>query len=320
MISSQANIRFSDYHPPLFDFYGEVISGLQQTPKVISPKFFYDQKGSQLFDQICELPEYYPTRTEMALLQENADEIAEVIGFDCCLIEPGSGSSQKIRLLLDTIQPTAYMPMDISKQHLLNAAAQLAEEYPWLDIHAACADFTTELVIPDTAHQVRKVAFFPGSSIGNFEPRDAQAFLQHLSATVGPGGGLLIGVDLKKDPEVLQRAYNDAAGITAAFNKNLLTRINNELNGDFDLDLFRHDAFYNQGKGRIEMHLRSLCEQTVQVRDKAIHFDINESIHTENSYKYTRLEFQWLAAKAGFTLEKSWIDSNGLFGLLFFVV
>jgi dimethylhistidine N-methyltransferase len=320
MSNTQQNIRFSDYHPPLFDFYGEVISGLQQTPKKISPKFFYDEKGSQLFDEICELPEYYPTRTEMALLQDNAAEIADVIGPDCCLIEPGSGSSQKIRLLLDSIQPTAYMPMDISKQHLLNAAAKLADEYPWLDIHAACADFTAELVIPESAHEVRKVAFFPGSSIGNFDPREAQIFLQHLSTTVGPGGGLLIGVDMKKDPGVLERAYNDAAGVTAAFNLNLLRRINNELDGNFDLDLFRHDAFYNEGKGRIEMHLRSLCEQTVQVRDQVIHFDINESIHTENSYKYTKLEFQWLAAKAGFTLEKSWVDVDGLFGIYFFVV
>lgn len=320
MLGLQNNIQFSDYHPSESDFYAEVMQGLRQTPKRISPKYFYDAYGSILFDEICELPEYYPTRTEMALLEENATEIAQLIGTDCCLIEPGSGSSQKIRLLLDTIQPTAYLPMDISKQHLLNAADKLSVEYPWLDIHAACADFTTRLIIPEHAKKVRKVAFFPGSSIGNFEPRDAQHFLSHLSETVGPGGGLLIGVDLKKNKEILSRAYNDSAGVTAAFNKNLLTRINNELDADFNLSLFKHDAFYNAKKGRVEMHLRSLCEQTVTVKGEAINFQIGESIHTENSYKYSKTEFQWLAAKAGFTLEKSWVDKDSLFGLHFFVV
>lgn len=320
MNNLRSNMQFSDYHPAAADFYGEVIDGLRQQPKQISPKFFYDARGSQLFDAICEQPEYYPTRTEMTLLEQYADEIATAIGSDSCLLEPGSGSSQKIRLLLNSVQPSAYMPMDISRRHLMQAAENLAAEYPWLDIHACCADFTTELQIPHTAQRLRKVAFFPGSSIGNFEPRDAQRFLQHLAETVGLGGGLLIGVDLKKDPQILHAAYNDAAGVTADFNLNLLTRMNRELDANFNNDMFEHIAFYNESQGRIEMHLRSRQQQEVRLRGECFQFAAGETIHTENSYKYTPTEFQWLAAKAGFTLQHCWVDEQGLFSLHFFIV
>lgn len=317
-LSVQNNIRFTDYHPAPADFFAEVMQGLQQQRKVIAPKFFYDAIGSSLFDAICELDEYYPTRTEMQILTEYAEEIAEMIGERSFVIEPGSGSSTKVRLLLDDLKPHTYMPMDISRQHLRQSAQQLAAEYPWLAIHAACADFTTPLKLPIQPAAANKVAFFPGSSIGNFEPLAAQAFLRHLGNTIGIGGGLLIGVDLKKDPDVLHAAYNDSDGVTAAFNLNLLTRINRELQADFDLDSFEHKAFYNQELGRIEMHLVSDREQQVHVSGEMIPFQPGESIHTECSYKYSIREFQTLAVAAGFKPVKVWTDADCLFSVHYF--
>lgn len=317
-ISQQNNIRFTDYHPAPADFFAEVIDGLRQRPKAIAPKFFYDAHGSRLFDAICELEEYYPTRTEMQILTSHAEEIAGIIGESSFVIEPGSGSSTKVRLLLDDLKPHTYMPMDISRQHLLKAAQLLADEYPWLEIHAACADFTTKLEIPEQPDAASKVAFFPGSSIGNFEPRAAQTFLAHLGETVGAGGGLLIGVDLEKDPEMLHAAYNDSDGITADFNLNLLTRINRELHADFDLDSFEHNAFYNRQLGRIEMHLVSRINQSVEVGQHTFNFSQGESIHTECSYKYTVRDFQALAAAAGFKSIKVWTDPDSLFSVHYF--
>lgn len=316
--ASQKNIQFTDYHPAPADFYAEVMQGLQQTPKAIAPKFFYDAQGSHLFDAICELEEYYPTRTEMQILTDHAEEIADIIGEKSFVIEPGSGSSTKVRLLLDELKPHTYMPMDISKQHLLKAAESLAAEYPWLDIHAACADFTTPLILPVQPNAVNKVAFFPGSSIGNFDPPAAQAFLSHLGETVGIGGGLLIGVDLKKDPKMLHAAYNDSDGITAEFNLNLLTRINRELDANFDLESFEHHAFYNQELGRIEMHLVSRKELLVNVARETFHFHSGESIHTECSYKYSISGFQALAVAAGFKPIKVWTDTDALFSVHYF--
>ena len=315
---NQSQVRFSDYHPKPSDFFAEVIDGLSRQPKSIPPKFFYDAKGSQLFDAICELPEYYPTRTETQILKQNAEEIASTVGENSFIIEPGSGSGHKIRLLLDALKPHVYMPMDISKEHLLNAAKELAADFPWLEVHAACADFTTELTIPEPNQHEHKIAFFPGSSIGNFEPVDAVGFLRHLGDIVGKGGGLLIGVDLKKDSSVLSAAYNDASGVTAQFNKNLLTRINRELDADFQLNNFEHKAFYNEDKGRVEMHLVSNCPQAVKVDDSMFNFDEGETIHTENSYKYTVAEFEALASTAGYKLIKVWIDANSLFSLQFY--
>ncbi len=314
------DIQFYDEHPKPVDFYAEVIHGLQRKPKRIPPKFFYDETGSVLFDAICELPEYYPTRTEMSLLHEHADEIATLIGKECLLIEPGSGSSQKVRLLLDALQPAAYMPMDISRSHLLNAAQQLSEDYPWLEVHATCVDFTTEMKLRFCPPNIHKVAFFPGSSIGNFEPRDAVGFLKNMAGMVGSGGGLLIGVDLKKEHTVLNSAYNDAQGITAEFNLNLLKRINHELDGHFDINTFTHKAFYNPQMGRIEMHLASSNAQSVSVGVETIRFSTGETIHTENSYKYTINEFAGLAQIAGFELVTVWTDKDNLFSLHYYQV
>ncbi len=311
-------IRFYDSQPKAVDFYAEVISGLQRQPKTIPPKFFYDETGSRLFDAICELPEYYPTRTEMALLTRHADEIASLIGKECLLIEPGSGSSQKVRMLLETLQPAAYMPMDISRNYLLQTAQQLAADYPWLEVHATCIDFTAELTLYFCPPHAHRVAFFPGSSIGNFEPADAVGFLQNIANMVGVGGGLLIGVDLKKNESILNAAYNDAQGVTAEFNLNLLSRINRELNGDFALETFQHEAFYNSTAGRIEMHLTSRLSQTVTVGDENISIAEQESIHTENSYKYSIEEFSALAGLAGFEMVNAWVDGDNLFSLHYY--
>lgn len=310
-----AQPRFSDNHPAAADFFAEVVDGLALSPKVIAPKFFYDAEGSRLFDAICDVEEYYPTRTETGILSENIDAIADAIGADCCIFEPGSGSSEKIRLLLDAVRPSTYVPMEISKSHLLHAAGRLADDYPWLDVHAVCTDFTNDLSLPEATGHARKVAFFPGSSIGNFEPADATAFLAGLRETVGDDGGLLIGVDLKKDKRTLHAAYNDADGVTAQFNKNLLARINRELGASFDLDRFDHEAFYDEDKGRIEMHLVSAEDHTVTIGDQDFAFLEGETIHTENSYKYTIDEFQDLAAKANFTPAQAWTDGGGLFSV-----
>ena len=313
--ATQKKIRFSDYHPAPVDFQAEIIAGLSSRPKTIPPKFFYDEVGSRLFDRICDAPEYYLTRTETQILRQHAGEIARVIGQNCFLIEPGSGSSHKIRLLLEALKPSAYMPVDISKHHLLKSARNLAHDYPWLDIHAACADFTTDLIIPEQNRRTRNVVFFPGSSIGNFERADAVAFLRRLGEMAGADGGLLIGIDLKKDPSVLEAAYNDRQGITAQFNKHLLERINLELGGDFDLSSFSHRAFYNEGPGRIEMHLVSSRYQTATVRAHRFEFDEGESIHTENSYKYSSDGFREIAASAGFHAVQSWSDEAKLFSV-----
>lgn len=309
---------FHDQHPKPADFFQEVIDGLTRRPRRIPPKFFYDEVGSRLFDRICATPEYYPTRTEIGILRDNAAAIAERVGRDCLLIEPGSGSSAKVRELLDPLAPRLYMPVDISKQYLRESAARLAREYPWLDIRAACADFTACRKLPGLPDDGRRVAFFPGSSVGNFEPADAALFLAFMAETVGAGGGLLIGVDLKKSSAVLDAAYNDAEGVTAAFNLNLLARINRELNADFDLEGFAHHAFYDADRGRIEMHLISHREQRVRIGDRSFDFRRGESIHTENSYKYTVEEFSALAEMAGFRLDEVWTDADALFSVQYY--
>lgn len=317
MKQDNAAVRFYDFEPSTGDFLGEVIAGLRGTPASIPPKFFYDAEGSRLFDAICEAPEYYPTRTELQILQDNAGQIADCIGGECLLVEPGSGSSEKVRLLLHTLQPHAYLPMDISRDHLLQAAHRLAAEYPWLDIHAACIDFTAPLALPYQPEGVRTVAFFPGSSLGNFEPAAAEHFLRNLRGMVGSDGGLLIGIDLKKEPSVLEAAYNDAAGVTAAFNLNLLNRINRELEGNFCVDDFTHRAFYNAMRGRIEMHLVSRCAQQVKIAGEGFTFAAGDSIHTENSYKYDVDQFRALAGRAGFNAEAVWTDTDALFSVHF---
>lgn len=308
-------IELIDLCPATDTFLDEVVEGLHRSRKAIPPKFFYDAAGSALFDTITELPEYYPTRTEMGIMRRYIDQIVARIGPHSLLVEYGSGSSVKTRILLDHLTDVAgYVPIDISKEHLLQSAATLAEAYPGLPITPVCADYTTEIVLP-SFYGARPVVFFPGSTIGNFEPDEAKAFLRRVADVVGSGGGLLIGVDLKKDAGIIEAAYNDAQGVTAAFNKNLLVRINNELEGTFDLTAFAHRAFYNAAFGRIEMHLVSLWEQVVHVGNLPFAFQQGETILTEYSYKYSLDDFAALASSAGFEVEQVWTDADRLFSV-----
>jgi dimethylhistidine N-methyltransferase len=293
----------------------EVLQGLALRHKRIAPKYFYDQRGSQLFDAICELPEYYLARTEMAILESCRHEVAQLTGPDGTLIEFGSGASMKIRLLLDALHPRHYLGIDISREFLLESTQRLAQDYPWLEVHAACADYSRDFVLPDGIGAGKKLAFFPGSTIGNFEPYDAQDFLQRVRRLVQPDGALLIGVDLKKDPKILHAAYNDSAGITAAFNLNLLERLRAELGAELNPRNFRHRAFYNLLRGRIEMHLVSRRAQEIQVLGQRFHFEPGESIHTENSYKYSVEEFHALARRAGLQPRQVWLDAAHLFSV-----
>ena len=310
-----AALEFTDESPATTRLRDEVIAGLSRNPKALSPKLFYDADGSRLFDAICRTPEYYPTRTEMAILEERAEEIAALVGRGALLIEPGSGSSDKVRLLLDALRPATYMPMDISRDHLYAAARRLAGAYPWLSVHAACADFTLNETLPLCPSGMRRVVFFPGSTIGNFEPEQAVGFLRHIADLIGADGGLLIGVDLKKDAAVLNRAYNDAAGITAAFNRNLLYRMRRELGAAVDIERFEHSAFYNPTAGRVEMHLRSTVRQSIQVDGYRFVFEKGETLHTENSYKYSVDGFTALAGRGGLRSVQVWCDEDDLFSV-----
>ena len=298
-----------------------MLQGLQDARKELPSKYFYDDVGSQLFEQICELDEYYLTRTELAIMQAHLQEIAALLGPRCLLIEYGSGSSTKVRMLLDALQESAgYVPIDIAKDQLLRSAASLALAYPELEVLPVCADYTSDFELPLPRKPVwRRVAYFPGSTIGNFDREPATHFLQQI-ARVCQGGGLLIGVDLKKDFNILHRAYNDSQGVTAQFNKHLLVRMNQELDANFQLNQFGHYAFYNPGQSRIEMHLVSLKNQTVRIGESEITFKLGESIWTESSYKYTLEEFAQLAASAGFTVERVWTDSRKLFSVQYLKV
>jgi dimethylhistidine N-methyltransferase len=306
---------FHDYHPDAEDLLGEVLRGLACQPKRLSPKFFYDLRGSQLFDAITRLPEYYPTRTEIAILREQGEAIAAQLGHNSVLIELGSGSPLKIRVLLDSLRPAVYMPVDISSEHLRESASHIARDYPQMQVEAVCADYSAGLQLPDLPREAPRAAFFPGSSIGNFEPPAAVDLLREVGRDLGPGGALLVGVDLKKDRQRLDAAYNDSQQITAAFNLNLLTRINREAGADFDIDRFDHRAFYNEAQGRIEMHLVSTCRQQVHVDGDRFEFGAGESIHTENSYKYSVDEFHDLGVQAGYGTEQVWIDPDELFSV-----
>jgi dimethylhistidine N-methyltransferase len=308
-------ISFHDYHPQPADIRAEVLAGLALADKRIPPKFFYDERGSGLFDAICELPEYYPTRTEIGILRQYGAEIADLLGHDVVLIELGSGSSLKIRTLLEALHPRVYIPVDISREHLWNSAERLAAAFPTLEIRAACADYSRPLCLPLDERDQPRAAFFPGSSVGNFEPAEAEAFLRRAGGLLGPGGHLLVGVDLRKPEPLLHAAYNDAAGVTAAFNLNLLERINRELAGTFDLAAFHHNAFFNPHDSRVEMHLVSNAPQQVQVAGEAFGFIEGESIHTECSYKYSIEDFQALAERAGFEPVRVWMDDEQLFSV-----
>ena len=322
-VDTPTRIAFHDHHPTPADLRAEVLSGLGANPKRLSPKFFYDQRGSRLFDAITQLPEYYPTRTEIALLAEWGDDIAEYLGRGQVLVELGSGSSIKIRTLLEALAPAVYVPVDISREHLLASAESLSRHFPGLCIEAVCADYSGPFELPLDPRWGRPAAFFPGSSIGNFEPAAAVRLLGRVARVLGPGGRLLIGVDLKKDRAVLEAAYNDRQGVTAAFNLNLLARINRELGADFDADAFEHRAWLDttpdpqlpDGPWRIEMHLVSRRDQRVRVDGHRFDFAEGESIHTESSYKYDIAGFGRLAALAGFETERVWTDAERRFSV-----
>lgn len=309
--------RFYGSVVPADSFREDVIAGLSQPQKALPPKYFYDAAGSALFERICRLGEYYPTRAEMQLTRAHLADIARFAGRGCELVEYGSGASLKTRLLLRALRPSVYVPVDISEAALADAARRLAREFGWLHIFAVVGDFSQPLRLPvyRARDGRRRVVYFPGSTIGNLAVPEAQAFLAMSRAQVGAGGAMLIGVDLKKDASVLHAAYNDAPGVTARFNLNLLRRINRELGADFDLRRFRHYAFYNAPLGRIEMHLVSLARQSVRIGQHRFEFEPGETIHTENSYKYSAAEFRMLAAEAGFRAEKLWLDRRGLFSL-----
>jgi L-histidine Nalpha-methyltransferase len=296
----------------LSGFREDVIAGLSLPRKSLPPKYFYDAAGSRLFERICRLREYYLTRAELSLTRSHLAAIARFAARGGTLIEYGSGESLKSRLLIGALRPAAYIPVDISQDALQAAAWRLAREFPRLDIVPVVGDFSRPLTLPVKGRRGGCAVYFPGSTIGNLTPEEAQAF---LAMTRGQAGRMLVGVDLKKDANVLHAAYNDAKGVTAAFNLNLLARINRELGGDFDLWRFAHYAFYNPGPGRIEMHLVSLARQAVSVGRHRFAFATGESIHTENSYKYSIDEFQGLAARAGFRGAKVWTDRRGLFSL-----
>jgi len=314
-------IRLHDFKPGQDCFRAEVLSGLRKSQKELPAKHFYDEPGSCLFERICTLDEYYIPRTEAAIMETYIEEMVELLGPRVLLIEYGSGNSAKTRILLDHLrEPAAYVPIDISREQLLRATRELASAYSGLEVLPVCADYTSDFELPvpkrPSAH---KVVYFPGSTIGNFDPIPARHFLQRIAGVCGPGGGLLIGVDLKKDPGVLHHAYNDSQGVTAAFNLNLLERINRELNGNFQLEWFEHYAFYNSREGRVEMHLMSLRDQTVELDNTTISLARGESIWTESSYKFELDEFEQMAAAAGFKVEHVWTDERQWFSVQYLV-
>lgn len=298
-------------------FHADVINGLKKPQKDLPCKYFYDERGSRLFESICSLEEYYIPRIETAIMRAAIGEIAELLGPDVLLIEYGSGSSTKTRVLIEQLPDlAAYVPIDISREQLLAAAEGLISRYPHLNILPLCADYTCDFTLSESDRPIaRKVAYFSGSTIGNFEREEASRFLAHVADLCGPDGGLLIGVDLKKDPVMLHSAYNDGDGVTARFNLNMLERINRELDGKFDISSFEHYAFYNPQESRIEMHLISRKDQEVCLDSTSVEFTRGESIWTESSYKYNLDEFAQLAASAGFTVERVWTDEQHLFSV-----
>lgn len=321
MLASTARISFHDLLPPQQSMRDDVWAGLGKPQKEISPKFFYDARGCELFDAICNLPEYYPTRAELAIMRRHARAMSDVLGRDCALIEIGSGNSEKARALLDELKPRVFAAVDIAREQLEASCNALARSFPDMRIVALRADFAREVELPQAElGTARRVLYFPGSTIGNFTPAEARAFLGRWAPLLGAGGGALIGVDLKKDPAVLDAAYNDAQGVTAEFNLNLLRHINRELGADFALTAFRHRACYVAERGRVEMHLESLQAQRVTIAGRVVELRAGETIHTENSYKYTIAEFQELARTAGFAARQCWTDEAGLFSVHYFTL
>lgn len=311
------SITLVDLHPRVEDLRGEVLDGLARPQKSLPCKLFYDERGSRLYEEITRLPEYYLTRTEISIMREQMDEIAALLGRRVLMVEYGSGTSEKTRIVLRALEdPAAYMPLDISKDHLLEAAAAVAAEFPGLEVLPVCADYTSEIELPTLEVSVaRRVVYFPGSTIGNFTPLEAREFFERMARYCAPGDVLLLGADLKKDREVLEAAYNDDRGVTAEFNLNLLRRLNHELGANFDLEGFAHRAVYDEGVGRIEMLLVSRRRQTVRIDEHTFDFECGETISTEFSYKYTTEEIVELARGFGFELLRVWNDPNRLFSV-----
>ncbi len=308
------DIAFHDFEPRSESFGEAFLAGMTGEEKAIPCRFLYDARGSKLFDEICGLPEYYPTRTETKILKARAGEIAELIGPGAALVELGSGSSVKTRILLDRMKAAAaYMPIDVSREHLRAAASDIAADYPKLRVEAVCADYGADFALPPG--EGRRVGFFPGSTIGNLYAEEARALLKSWRTRLGPDGLMIVGVDLKKDPRILEAAYNDAAGVTEAFIKNVLARANRELGGDFDLDRFRYDARWNAAAGRVEMHLTSARGQTARAAGEVFRFEPGERIHVENSHKYGVEEFSSLARSAGFSRRAVYTDADRLFSV-----
>ncbi|WNB91223.1 L-histidine N(alpha)-methyltransferase [Bacillus sp. NEB1478] len=315
MKTVKQNVHYHVGNETETDMYSEVLDGLKKSAKSVSPKYFYDKRGSELFEEITMLNEYYPTRTELLILNEYKYEMAKVVGSNSALIEFGSGSSEKVRTLLGAMNGLQeYVAIDISKDFLYQSARALSMEYPNLQVHAVSADYTEKFTMPQLQSE-RKVVFFPGSTIGNFERDEMITFLSKTAQFLKPGGGMFIGVDLKKDPTLLNAAYNDKKRITNKFNLNLLNRFNRELLADFKLEHFRHHAFYNQEKGRVEMHLVSLKNQRITIGNEKIAFKEGETIHTENSHKFTIEEFQDIARNCGFIPRNVWCDEKEWFSI-----
>jgi L-histidine N-alpha-methyltransferase len=302
-------------------FRADVLRGLRAPKKELPCKYFYDEAGSALFEQITELEEYYPTRTELGIMERHAAEMAGLLGTRCLLIEYGSGSSLKTRYLLDQLRdPAGYVPIDVSGEYLEDSARVLNEEYPDVEVLPLCADFTRALGLPACRKAAtRRVVYFPGSTLGNFAPEAALTLLRQTAALCGCGGGFLLGIDLQKDPRVIEAAYNDRQGVTAAFNRNILVRINRELDADFDVEQFAHKAYYNVAHGRLEMHLVSGCDQVVRIGGRLFSFVKGESIHTENSYKYSVSALTALAETAGYRVERVWMDERQYFSVVYLV-
>ena len=312
---------YRDLKPAVGSFLDEVVAGLSAPRKWLFPKYFYDERGSRLFDAICDLPEYYLTRTETEILRRAASEIAAMAGPGCALVEYGSGSSVKSRLLIEAMHDlVAYVPVDISRQHLDSTANRLRRDYPGLTVEPVCADYMTFARLPvDLSAARRRIGFFPGSTIGNLTPPEATAFLRRARGLLGDGGAMVLGVDLKKDPRRLHDAYNDSAGVTAQFTLNLLRRMNRELDANFDLSAFAHEAFYDPVEGRIEIYVRSLRPQTVTVAGQSFAFADGERVHTEYSYKFDDAGIATLARGAGFTIAQTWTDPARLFAVVYLV-
>lgn len=314
-VMEATDVVFYDLEPHIDNMLPQILASLSETPKRLSPKFFYDEQGSKLFEEITQLDEYYPTRTECGIYRAFARDMAELAGEGSVLLELGSGSSNKIRLLLEALQPTAYVSADISKDFLLASSEALKEAHPNLDVRAICLDYTHPWEMPVSFGDHPLMAFFPGSTIGNFEPEAALDFLKNVRHVVGKAGSLLIGVDLVKDHDVLNAAYDDAAGVTAAFNLNILTHLNKRLGCDFNEAYFKHVAFYNGEEARIEMHLEALVSHKVRVGDQTFEFTAGERMLTEYSHKYTRETFGELANRAGFEVTQCWTDERDYFAV-----